>query len=252
MQSEILESRNDGGSCNVHVHIRTTRVEGYGGRSYSYISTAAVKFAESMIEISQDGSYLINGSPSEVFGDKTVSSTISLAGYTLKRYPMGSKGKITAFEIDLRNDRMIKVRCNTKVGMIYIAIEGHFPNSEGLLGAPAGEDDRMLSRNKLLDMTHQWNSFGEEWQVKGSDPKLFADEKRFPQYPIGCLYDAPYLKQHKNKKLRRRLLEHTMRGITLEDAKEACQKSNGHLNQFCVDDVMAAGDTELADDPFYF
>jgi hypothetical protein len=56
--------------------------------------------------------------------------------------------------------------------------------------------------------------------------------------------------------LRRRLLLDSVDEAALEmDARKACAKSVGGddtiMNQFCFDDVMATGDLELAEDPFY-
>lgn len=55
--------------------------------------------------------------------------------------------------------------------------------------------------------------------------------------------------------LRRRLLDDkdasTPTLVTIEAAIEACAASIGEKKEFCVDDVMAIGDLELAKDPFY-
>jgi hypothetical protein len=39
--------------------------------------------------------------------------------------------------------------------------------------------------------------------------------------------------------------------VTLDVATEACTKAVGNMKEFCVEDVMATGDLELAEDPFY-
>ena len=39
--------------------------------------------------------------------------------------------------------------------------------------------------------------------------------------------------------------------VSIEDANEACAKSYGRLKEFCVYDVMASGDLDLAEDRFY-
>ncbi len=236
----------------VLVHIRTTRVDRpHDGVSYSYISSAAVKFGNNIIEVSDDGNLVINGAPSQqdIDSHHADDSVITLDGHTLTRSTKGTKGRITVFELDLDDNKIIRIRCNTKLGMIYVDIEGHFPNTVGLLGAPAGEDGRLLSRDKSLDMTNHWNSFGEDWQVRDTDPMLFTDKTRFPQYPMGCVYEAS---SDSNRNLRRRLrAESEVEGVTLDVAREACAKRFGDLNQFCIDDVMATGDVELAEDPFY-
>ena len=52
-------------------------------------------------------------------------------------------------------------------------------------------------------------------------------------------------------KLRRshRLMDMTT--VTLEAAEAACAKSVGDLKQFCIDDVVAMGELQVAEDPFY-
>jgi hypothetical protein len=87
-----------------------------------------------------------------------------------------------------------------------------------------------------------------------TEPNLFQ-EKRFPQYPQGCVYESSTSFKKKKTMLRRRLLLDSVDEAALEmDARKACAKSVGDdtiMNQFCFDDVMATGDIELAEDPFY-
>ena len=104
-------------------------------------------------------------------------------------------------------------------------------------------------------MTGNWNSYGEEWQVLDTEPNLFQ-EKCFPQYPQGCVYESTAFKKNK-RTLRRRLLLDSVDEAALEiDARKACAKSpvgeeDTIMSQFCFNDVMATGDLELAEDPFY-
>ena len=37
----------------------------------------------------------------------------------------------------------------------------------------------------------------------------------------------------------------------VEAAEKACVRATGEKKQFCIDDVMATGDLELAEDSFY-
>ena len=142
--------------------------------------------------------------------------------------------------------------------MLFVDVTGDFEDSEGLLGAPVGESEGLVSRPNAaghrFDMTGNWNSYGEEWQVLDTEPNLFQ-EKRFPQYPEGCVYESTSFKKNKGM-LRRRLLLDSVDEAALEiDARKACAKSVGEedtiMSQFCFNDVMATGDLELAEDPFY-
>ena len=100
-------------------------------------------------------------------------------------------------------------------------------------------------------MIRDWNEYGEEWQVRDTEPKLFQ-EHRTPQYPDPCIY---YVSDHlKKTHLRRRLLtdsEGDNGVITKEAANDACADYVGVNKENCVQDVMAVGDLEVAEDPSY-
>ncbi len=252
-----MRSKGFQSGSGLDVHIRTTRVDNPRGISYSYISSAAVQIERDVLEVSNDGHILINGNDDNDMNldnnkDNTspVLSTV-FAGYTLTKTRKGSKNRIATFDLDLHDGKNIIIRCNTKNGMIFVDINGHFDDSEGLLGAPLGSKngDMLLSRDGSLDMTGNWNSFGEEWQVRDTEPKLFQ-ESREPQYPVTCSYDAD--KDSSNTQLRRRLLHNNAEdGVTREEAMEACAHTVGEKKNFCIDDVMVTGDLELSTDPFY-
>ena len=230
-------------SAGLAVHVRTTRVNSPRGVSYSYISGAAVQIGNRVIEVSDDGVLFIDGHTAFENDEETT----SFAGYNLKRSIKGRKGHIVVFDLDLLDGKAIEIRSNTKTRMVFVDVEGHFAGSEGLLGAPMGEDDTgLLSRDGSFDMTGNWNTFGEEWQVLDTEPMLFQ-ERRAPQHPAGCVYES----SGKQKNVRRRLMDDAATEVTLAIATEACTKAVGNMKDFCVEDVMATGDLELAEDPFY-
>jgi hypothetical protein len=133
--------------------------------------------------------------------------------------------------------------------MLFVDMNGSFADSEGLLGADPKDGKPLLARDGTTDLTGHWNTYGEEWQVNDVDPKLFQDMKRYPQYPESCLYTA----EKKNSYVRgrgRRLMETNM--VSIEAATDACAHlEKDHMKAFCVDDVMATGDLDLVEDPFY-
>ena len=238
-------------------------MDNYRGAAYSYISAAAVQMGNTVLEVSaNDGSLLVDGS-SQVFAndaaEESGTDVLSFAGgYTLERSTKGKRGLITVFDINLGDEnKKISIRCNTKSMMLFVDVTGYFEDSEGLLGAPVGGSEGLGSRPNAagdrFDMTENWNSYGEEWQVLDTEPNLFQ-EKRFPQYPQGCVYETTSFKKNK-RMLRRRLLSDSVDEAALEmKARKACAKSSGDdtiMNQFCFHDVMATGDLELSEDPFY-
>ena len=81
--------------------------------------------------------------------------------------------------------------------------------------------------------------------MREHEPKIFQ-EIRAPQYPTGYRYESRLTKAH----LRRRLMD-SGNDVGIDLATESCADAAAHKKDFCVDDVMATGDLELAEDPFY-
>lgn len=71
---------------------------------------------------------------------------------------------------------------------------------------------------------------------------------RAPQHPTGCRYEA----EDEHRRFRARRLEDKS-GVdtTIEVATDACVGAKGHKKQFCIFDVMATGDLDIAEDSFY-
>ena len=233
----LLQSRDFASGTGLDIHIRTTRVD-KGKIGYSYISGAAMKLGSDVLEVMEDGKLIVNG--------EDVSDPVSFAGYPLSKTFKGTHQKIIIYDLDVTTDKAIskpiQIRVNTNAGMLFVDVFGRFPDSAGLLGPPS-DDKRMLARDGVTDLFDEWNSFGEEWQVRSDEPKLFQED-RAPQYPQGCVYESSA-----SKSLRRRL---SMDGtVTAEEAEVACSGSKGISKEFCIADVMATGMLDLAEDEFY-
>ncbi len=251
-QCDLVLTRSIGfaSGLGLHVHIRTTRVSN-PHVDYSFISAASVMIGNDILEVSDAGKLVINGNSINVPYSST-SSVISFAGtYALKASVKGRQKRIVIYDLDFGDDGGIQIRANTKTGMINVDVSKAFQDSEGLLGAaPKGSTKvPLLGRDGVTDFNGYWNNYGEEWQVNDSDPKLFQDTDRFPQFPKGCIYEEAVLDGAK-KSLRRRLMEDASR-VSLEAATEACSHLKGQVKEFCVTDIMATGDLDLAEDPFY-
>ena len=218
---------------------------------YSYISTAAIKVGVNIFEVSEEGELFINGktfSPSP--------SGMSLEGIqSITKVLKGSQKRIIVHNFDFGNKKNIEIRANVKANMLFVDINGAFEDTEGLLGAAPEYGKPLLARDGITDLSGHWNTYGEEWQVNNSDPKLFRDMSRHPQYPEGCVYDAFDGKNGnsmiRGSRYRRRLMAGNTVTVSLEEATKACAHLNGQMKSFCVDDVMATGDLELVEDPFY-
>eukprot|EP00553_Chaetoceros_curvisetus_P006579 CAMPEP_0204616772 /NCGR_PEP_ID=MMETSP0717-20131115/3939_1 /ASSEMBLY_ACC=CAM_ASM_000666 /TAXON_ID=230516 /ORGANISM="Chaetoceros curvisetus" /LENGTH=558 /DNA_ID=CAMNT_0051630119 /DNA_START=103 /DNA_END=1779 /DNA_ORIENTATION=- len=226
------------------LHIRTTRIENARGK-YSFISGAAIRIGKDVLEFQDDGSIILNGQTTKDHGGV-------FAGYPLTLTRKGSNKNIFVYDLQLGSDKSIQIRANTWNSMVFVDASGSFPiDTNGLLGAP--DHDALVARDGRTILMDDWNKFGEEWQVRHDEHKLFKDTNRFPQHPITCLYES-HRKTRKNLRQhdqRRRLHEDHSESITLEAATEACNSSSGQLKQFCVDDVLATGDLDLAKDSFY-
>ena len=150
---------------------------------YSYISGAAVKIGEHIIEVSEDGTLIVNGETVVALADDGSPSSVAFAGHTVTKSFIGSKRRIIAYDLDLGDEKSIQIRSNSKTGMLFVDVNGAFTDSEGLLGAAPEADKPLLARDGVTDLTGHWNTYGEEWQVNDVDPKLFQDTTRHPQYP---------------------------------------------------------------------
>ncbi|CAB9513929.1 expressed unknown protein [Seminavis robusta] len=109
-------------------------------------------------------------------------------------------------------------------------------NSTGLMGAIHGH--KMLARDGVTELTDP-NEFGQEWQVRDSDPTLFEVRDRYPQYPEKCVLRAP----SDVSSIRRRLGE----SISRPEAEIACAGWSFDERAGCIRDVMATGNTEYAE-----
>jgi hypothetical protein len=235
----LARSKSFASGLGLDVHIRTTRVN-MPYMDYSYISGAAVKIGDDVLEVDTKGDLFINGE--ENLSGSAGMVLVGLKGLT--KSIKGSGKRIIEYALDLGDSNTIKIRANTKNNLIFVDFDGYFSDTEGLLGGDPREGKSLIARDGITDLSGHWNTYGEEWQVNDSDSKLFQDNERHPQYPEGCLYDAAETKPHYRH---RRLLDQ----VTLESATDACSHVHNEMKEFCIFDTMATGDLNLAEDPFY-
>jgi len=231
-----MNSNEFASELSITVHVRTTRVDN-PNIAYSYISSAAVKIGNVVLKVSEDGELFVRGNK------VSAGEVSSLAGYPLTKSFKGINKRVVVYSLDLRDGNSIEIRANTKIGMVYVDIDGHFDDSEGLVGSP--QQDGLFSRDGTMDLSGYWNTYGEEWQVKNTEPKLFRVNSA-PQHPEGCVYVS---KEITTNLRHRRLTDDA--AVSIEDANEACATSHDRLKEFCVYDLMASGDLDLAEDRFY-
>lgn len=203
-----------------------------------------MRLGNDVLEVSSDGQLVINGSRLRTLDGEMAMPAMMFAGHEIKKHIAGTQKKIINYDLDLGGTKSIQIRVNIKTKMLFVDLKGVYNDSTGLLGSSA--EEALLSRDGSKDLSGEWNALGEEWQVNSSDQKLFLDD-RAPQYPNGCVYEV-----EKERNLRRRrLTDESAEGVTIEVAQSACANMKGHNKDFCIGDVMATGDLELAKDPFY-
>ncbi len=246
----LLKSLGFASGLGLHIHIRTTRVNN-PVFSFSYISGVAVKLGDDILEAMSDGLIFVNGE--EVSGD------ITFAGFSVSTLTKGVHGNIHVYDLNLdfeEDNSSIEIRANKKSGILFVDVKGVFSDSAGLLGTGTSSvDTSLLARDRVTDLNGQWNTYGEEWQVRDTEMKLFR-ENRPPQFPAGCRYESN-LKKPKRLRRRQRHHRHLMEEVkgnevALEVAREACSRAFGRQKDFCIADVMATGQLEVAQDPFYY
>jgi hypothetical protein len=222
---------------DVTVHIRTTRK-----LDFSYISGVAMKIADDVVEIKPDGTLFLN---KHLISDDI--TRMSGLPFVCKKEMKGKMKMIVSYSFDLGHGRMIDIRANKRSNMMFISTKGHFSEAtQGMLGSPG--HDELVSRDGRNLSEIDVNAYGESWQVKNDDMKLFM-EPIGPQYPQRCLYeDAPGATSQLH--VRRRLMEKKV--IELEEAKAACSNVSSTVKrELCIQDTIAMGDLEVKDDPFY-
>jgi len=150
------------------IHIRTTRVNN-NKMNYSYISGVALKISTDVLEVSADGSLVVNENPVDSGG------LTRFSAYPFAKKFKGTKNNIIVYHLNLgTKNQYIQIRANTKTGMLFVDVSGNFPDSSGLLGA---SDKGVMARDGMTDLTGALNTFGEEWQVNSADPKLFMEDR---------------------------------------------------------------------------
>merc|ERR1712176_376167 len=139
------------------------------------------------------------------------------------------------FRVEL-NDEEEYVLFKTFKDMIMVSLENasadNFGRSLGLLGS-FGKGEKKARDN--LTIIEDNNEFGQEWQVRSDEDKLFHSLEG-PQAPEKCELPS-------TQSLRRRLGESN---LTLDDAKTACSRVRPEDFDICVFDVLATDDSDIA------
>jgi hypothetical protein len=213
---------------SLDVHIRT-KIR----RDMSYISDAALRIGQDLLEVASQGVYWFNGVLNADLPEEFSGFAFSHTQPTDQQH---------VFEVYLGGRERIKVK--TYKDFVSVLIEQgkseHFLGSDGLMGDFAM--GRMIARDgkTIIDDA---NAFGQEWQVRDTEPSLFQT-LRLPQHPNVCILPTP----KQTSQLRRRL------AATSLDEQLAAEKACEHWGEGkddCVFDVLSTGDLEMAEASVY-
>lgn len=222
----LLHAPSFANGLGLDIHIRT-RIR----NDYSFIESVAIKIDNDILEVGGWGQYVYNG----VAGGSLLDATVGPFELT---YNPESK-KVHHFQIGAGN-RVVKVK--TVKDFVSVSLSDHpqaedFSDSEGMLGQYGSEG--LFGRDGTTMFTlDNINEFGQEWQVRPEEPKLFENVDREPQFPAQCLLPQVSTREQ------RRLGE---RGVSEEQARQACSGWDASHRPKCVYDVLATGDLELAE-----
>ena len=218
------------GNSPVVIHTRTTR-----RYNYSYISSAAIRIGEDVLEVASWGMHLLNGISGALIAQNDALSH-NVAGFPLSYVQESEKDH--TFDIDLGGGDHIVVKAFKDIVSLQIDTKGKNGNhGTGMMGEyPSG---KMLARDGGVTILDDPNAFGQEWQVRSTEPNLFQ-ATRYPQYPQVCTLPSP------TEESRRRL---GTPAVALEEAEKACAHVE-HVD-ICVQDVIATGDLDMANAGVY-
>lgn len=231
-QCDIILARSAmfGAGLGLDIHARTQMVD-----NWSLISNAAIRIGTDVLEVGNDNTHYFNGSqdvelPITMSGKYVVTKRITEQPVDAEADEAArADQQIVEYSIDLENGESITIS-NYK-SMIAVRVNSYLSDVEGMLGRK--QKSGMIGRDPET-VIEDANELGMQWQVRDTEPKLFVDANRVPQYPESCM-----LPQVLSRRLRQSSAE-------LQRAEEACAGVSDNTRQFCMDDVLMTGDLSVA------
>lgn len=214
------------------LHIRTEIKDGW-----SLISNAVLRIGHDVFEVSNSGSYFLNGIRNvnlPVFLDGSYNVTKDVRSHERKEKNENEEViDQTFFKIALDDHEFIGI--NIFKNIISVRVNAFLYDAEGMLGNHVTSG--MVGRDSSVALSNP-NEVGSQWQINGAEPKLFQVE-RSPQYPENCILPD-------NSITSRRLvhLENNEERQTLEAACEDIEDEQ--MRDFCIHDVLLTGDADIA------
>ena len=223
----LLDIPNFGFGPGLTVHIRTTV-----RYAYSFIETAAIRIGNDILQVSSFGQYMLNGISNGDLSEK-------LSGYTVE-HSIPHKN-LHQFYIDLKDGRHFTV----KVLKDMVSFSFHLPGTDEEFGETVGllghyHNGARLARDGVT-IVEDPNDFGQEWQVRDTDPELLFTQRE-PQFPAKCIMPDPVERAS-------RRLEAT---ISMDAASIACEHvTDKQVRDMCIFDVISTDDLSVATSGVY-
>lgn len=223
---------NDSG-LRLDIHARTSITA-----DWSYISEAAVRIGDDVLEVDSHGAHYLNGQSNITF-------PFALGGrymvnQTVKEVFPGMYRTDTLIDLEVQGDENDDgtdvIRISGFKGLLSITVDAMLQDTYGMLGIHGKEG--MIGRDLTTVLTDP-NQMGIEWQVRDDEPKLFRDSNRAPQFPTQCIVP----KTSAQRRLRSNADNEEMRRA----AKQACADvDDDQMREFCIHDIMLTGDSDLS------
>jgi hypothetical protein len=218
----LVHSDKFANGLGLDIHVRTKH-----RGVFSYITSAAMRIGNEVLEVTgKNGLYYLNG-----VSNAALPATI--AGFSIT-HKQPSDHQHTYF-IKVNHGQTIVIKTWRDIVSVTIehATAADFGDAVGLMGDFVTGHKRSRNGSVMDDV----DAYGQEWQVREDELKLFQTVEA-PQYPQQCMLPSASTKST----ARRRLGE----GISEAAAKAACAHASATDFEFCVYDVMTMNDVDVA------
>lgn len=225
----LLKNPHFADGLGMAVHIRT-QIHNW----WSSINTVAIQIGDRFLEVRALNKGVLYHLDGEKEGHDLQTAKVALGDYLVNFFRINDhQGRA---RIDLGDGDAIAIETFKTFARVNIKDTTHtkFTGSAGLLGSyPYGTKQ---GRNGAV--IEDANEFGQEWMVTTDEPTLFHDIDPTQPLPSTCLMPEANMAEG-----RRRLGE---AAITEDDAAIACAHVNQADRDFCIFDVMATNDKDMA------
>ena len=219
------------------VHIRT-KIETW----WSYVESAVLQIGDETVEITggKKGQWLfINGIPNEPLENKKWYMG-NISGLHVRYRQDGGNGEARIYFGNSKSKQLHLSTFGEFVKVNLDANEGnHYKGSHGLLGR--FPDGRRVGRDGET-FIEDVNAFGQEWQVKPDEPRLFRSYEGDWIVPAENKCAMPVETAETQRLRRRRLAE----GIPVDQAEMACAHLATDDRKACIFDVISTQDIAMA------